>query len=132
MSTHSTATFGIKAWDEKPWFEDDGGRKLTRATVIKTYSGDLDGEGTMEYVMTYSDEKTATYVGLERVVGRLGDREGSFVMKDVGTFKDGVAASAFEIVPGSGTGDLAGLSGNARVDAVHADTQEMSLDYDLD
>ena len=129
--TTATATFGIKSWDETPWHEGKDGRKLTRATVVKTYSGDLEGEGTMAYVMAYSSEAAATFVGLERVEGRLAGRTGSFVMKDDGVFSDGVAASSFEIVEDTGTGDLHGITGRASVDAVKADTQTIKLEYEL-
>jgi hypothetical protein len=132
MPKHATATFEIKSWDEKPWHEGDDGRKLTRATVVKTYSGDLDGEGTMEYVMAYASESSAIYVGIELVDGRLGGRAGTFAMKDAGTFEGGVAASTFEIIEGSGTRELAGITGRASVDATKADTQTMTLEYDLD
>jgi hypothetical protein len=132
MTIQANATFGIKSWDEKPWHEGDHGRKLTRATVVKTYSGDLNGEGTMEYVMNYSNEKAAIFVGLERVTGHLDGRHGTFVMKDDGVFENGVAASSFEIVEGSGTGELAGIRGRASVDAIKADTQTITVDYTLD
>ena len=132
MATRVTPTFGIRAWDERPWHEGENGRKLTRATVTKTYEGALQGEGTMEYVMAYADTARATFVGIERFEGSLDGRSGSFVMKDVGRFEDGVAASWFEILPGSGTGDLQGIRGSATVDAVKADTQTMTLDYDLE
>ena len=33
MSTHATAVFEIKTWDEKPYQEMEGGSKLTRASV---------------------------------------------------------------------------------------------------
>ena len=132
MATRVTPTFGIRAWDEQPWHEGENGRKLTRATVTKTYEGALQGEGTMEYVMAYADAARATFVGIERFEGSLDGRSGSFVMKDVGRFEDGVAASSFEILPGSGTGDLQGIRGSATVDAVKADTQTMTLDYDLE
>ena len=131
MPKQATARFGIKRWDEQPWHEGENGRKLTRATVVKPYSGDLEGEGTMEYVMAYSSEASAVYVGIERVEGRLDGRAGTFAMKDEGTFEDGVAASSFTIVEGSGTGELEGIRGRASVDAVKADTQTMTIEYDL-
>lgn len=132
MGKQATATFGIKSWDEKPWHEGENGRKLTRATVVKTYSGDLAGEGKIEYVMAYASEASAVFVGFERIDGRLAGREGTFVMKDDGVFEEGVAASSFEIVEGSGTGDLDGIRGRASVDAVKADTQTITFEYDLD
>lgn len=132
MGRTGSATFGIDKWDEKPWYEGANGQKLTRATVVKTYHGDLEGEGTMEYVMAYTDAKRAVYVGMEQVVGSLAGAKGSFVMQDRGTFEDGVAASSFEIVEGSGTDQLSGIRGRASVDAVEADEQRLSIEYDLD
>ena len=128
----ATATFGIDGWDEQPTFEGEDGRKITRATVTKGYHGDLEATGAMEYVMAYAPDGTATFVGIERVEGRLGGRRGSFVMRDTGEFRDGVAASAFEVLAGSGTDELQGLRGTATVDAVKADTQTMQLSYQLD
>lgn len=131
MGEQAKATFGIRSWDEQPWHEGENGRKLTRATVVKTYSGDLEGEGTMEYVMAYSSDASAVFVGLELVDGRLAGRAGTFIMKDDGVFDHGVAASSFEIVKDSGTGDLRGIRGRATVDAVEADTQTITLEYEL-
>jgi hypothetical protein len=48
MSERATATFRVKAWDESPYDEVDAGPKLTRATVAKSFSGDIEGEGTVE------------------------------------------------------------------------------------
>lgn len=67
MSRQAVARFGIEAWDEQPWHEGPDGRKLTRATVTKMYTGDISGKGTMQYVMSYLDETSATFVGLERM-----------------------------------------------------------------
>ena len=132
MTTHATPTFGIEGWDEHPTWNGDDGRKVTRATVTKRYQGDLDGTGIMEYVMAYAPDGSATYVGLERIEGRLGDRTGSFMVRDEGRFEDGLARSTFVIVDGSGTGELDGIRGTARVDATKADTQTMHLTYELD
>ena len=131
-ATEAMATFGIDGWDEQPTFEADDGRKITRATVTKGYHGDLEATGVMEYVMAYAPDGTATFVGIERVDGHLGGRRGSFLMRDGGEFRDGVAASSLEILAGSGTGELSGLRGSATVDAVKADTQTMRLTYDFD
>ena len=51
MTTQATATFEVKIWDEKPYNEIDAGPKLARASVTKSYQGDIQGEGTLEYLM---------------------------------------------------------------------------------
>ena len=131
MTTRVEPTFEIKSWDEQPWHEAGGGRKLTQATVTKIYHGPLEATGTMHYVMAYADEGTATYVGLELVDGMLDGRTGTFVLKDVGGFEGGIARPAIEIVEGSGSGELGHLRGTASVDATKKDVQTMTLDYDL-
>jgi len=56
MSTHATATFELKSWEEKPYDEMEGGPKLTRASNTKSFKGDIKGEGTLEYLMVYRDD----------------------------------------------------------------------------
>ncbi len=132
MSTHATATFQVKSWDEKPYNEIDDGPKLTRVSVTKSFSGDIEGEGTLEYLMIQRDDGSASFVGLERVVGRVGDRSGSFVLQHTGTFEEGTAKDAFSVVPGSGTGDLHGLRGEGSFAAAHAESYPITLDYDFE
>ncbi len=132
MSKDATATFQVKNWDEKPYNEIDGGPKLTRATVTKSFSGDVEGEGTVEYLMVHLEDGSASFVGLERVVGRVGDRAGSFVLQHTGTFEGGTAAATWFVVPGSGTGDLRGLRGEGGFASAHADEYPIRFEYDFE
>ncbi len=132
MGTRATGTFEIKNWDEKTYEEIGGGAKLTRASVKKSFQGDIEGEGRIEYLMAYREDGTASYVGLERIVGRLGGKSGSFVLQHVGTFEGGVAKTTFTIVPGSGTGELRGLKGEGRFAVGHEPPFPMTLDYDVE
>ena len=54
MTTRANVTFEGKNWDEKPFSEIEGGPKLTRASVTNVYHGDIEGEGTLEYLMVYN------------------------------------------------------------------------------
>ena len=132
MTVHATATFEVKAWEEKPYDESDEGPKLTRASVTKSFSGDIEGEGTVEYLMIHRDDGSASFVGLERVVGRVGDRSGSFVLQHTGTFEGGTAKTTWFVVPGSGTGDLRGLRGEGGFASAHAERYSITLDYDFE
>ncbi|HWD45617.1 MAG TPA: DUF3224 domain-containing protein [Actinomycetota bacterium] len=106
----ATGSFTIKGWDEQPFAELEGAPKLTQARVTTTYTGDLDGEGTSTLVMAY-DGADASYAGYERVVGSLGGRSGSFVLRLAGGFEQGAARTDWTVVDGSGAGELAGLQG---------------------
>jgi hypothetical protein len=132
IKTHAKATFAVNAWDEKPYNEINGLPKLTRASVTKSYQGDITGEGKLEYLMMYRDDGSASFTGLERVVGSVAGRSGSFVLQHSGTFKDGVATVRLVVVPDSGTGGLRGLRGNGEFAVGHQQPYSMSLDYDFE
>ncbi|HLF28462.1 MAG TPA: DUF3224 domain-containing protein [Anaerolineae bacterium] len=133
MSRHATGTFEVKTWDEKSYSEIDGGPKLTRASVTKSLHGDVEGEGTLEYLMIYHADGSAGVVGLERVVGRVGDRSGSFVLQHSGTDDGNAAKITWFVVPGSGTGNLRGLRGEGGFVATRSQPQvSFTLDYDFE
>src|SRR5262252_6511684 len=118
--TTVNARFAIKSWDEKPYSEGPNLPKLTRACVVRTFTGDIDGEGQVEYLMMYSSDGSASFVGLERITGRLAGRSGTFVLQRTGVFEGGLAKEAYSVIPGSGTGELSGLSGDGVSSLSHA------------
>ena len=127
----ANARFAITSWEEKPYSEVEGLPKLTRASVAKHYTGDIAGEGTVEYLMMYRGDGSATFVGLERVTGRLDGRAGSFVLERTGVFEGGQAKESYVVVPGSATGDLRGLAGQGRSSVGHGMEHPFALDYAL-
>jgi len=129
MRKQAKSTFGIKSWDEKTYNEIEGAPKLTRVSATKSYQGDIEGEGKLEYLMMYRTAGSASFMGLERVTGSVGGRSGSFVLQHSGTFEGGVAKVTLSVVPGSGTGDLRGLSGEGRFSVGHQPPYSMTLDY---
>jgi hypothetical protein len=132
MSKLATATFRVNSWDEEPYDETEGGPKLTRARVAKVFSGDIEGDSVVEYLMVHRPDGTSSFVGVERVVGRLGDMEGSFVLQHGGTYVGGVAKAEWSVVLGSGTGALSGLRGEGGFESGHAEEYSMTLEYDLE
>jgi hypothetical protein len=131
MKKSANARFAIKSWDEKPYNEVQDLPRLTRASVRKTFTGDIEGEGQVEYLMMYRSDGSATFVGLERVVGRIGDRSGSFVLQRIGVFENGQAKESYSVVPGSATGDLQGLRGDGSSAVGHGMEHPFSLNYEL-
>ena len=129
MGTTITATFAVDSWDEHEIDEHDDTAKVTRAVVTKTYSGGVEGTSYTETTMAYAEDGTATFVGLERVRGTIGGKQGSIVLQHVGGY-DGTAARAeLTVAPGSGTDDLAGATGTG---AFLADPQgSVTLDLTL-
>lgn len=132
MKHTANARFAITRWDEKPYSEGPGLPKMTRATVTKSFTGDIEGEGQVEYLMMYRSDGTATYVGLERITARLGGRSGSFVLQRTGVFEAGLAKESFVVVTGSATGELAGLTGEGSSSVGHAADFPFVLAYEFD
>jgi hypothetical protein len=132
MKTSATATFEITSWDEKPYSEIAGASRLTRASVTKSYTGDIEGEGELEYLMAYGQDGSASFVGIERVTGRVGDKRGSFVFQHVGTFDEGIATSTWSVVPKSGAGALQGLRGEVNSALGHAKSYPVELSYEIE
>ena len=132
MKKSANARFAIKSWDERPYSEGDGLPKLTRATVTKTFSGEIEGEGQVEYLMMYASDGSATFVGLERVVGRIGGKSGSFVLQRTGVFENGVATESYSVIRGSGTEELRSLRGEGTSAVGHGTEHPLTLNYQLD
>ena len=131
MKHTAKARFAITSWDEKPVSEGADLPKLSRATVVKALTGDIEGEGRVEYLMIYRSDGTAAFVGLERVVGRIGGKAGSFVLQRSGAFEGGQAKESYTVVSGSGTGELRGLAGEGRTSVGHGMEHPFELSYEL-
>ena len=131
MSTHAQAQFEVQSWDEDTYEELGGEAKLTRASVGQGFTGDLEGDGSVVWLMCYREDKTADFVGLQRFVGRLGGRSGSFVMHTQGRFDGTEATGSLAVVERSGTEELAGITGNGAFAAPLGSTASVELDYEL-
>jgi len=131
MKKTAHVRFAIKSWDEKPYNEGQDLPRLTRASVTKTFSGDLEGEGVVEYLMMYRSDGSATFVGLERVVGRIDGKAGTFVLQRTGVFENGLAKESYSVIAGSATGELRGLKGEGSSAVGHGLEHPFTLDYEM-
>jgi hypothetical protein len=132
MKKTANARFAIKSWDEKPYSEGQDLPRLTRASVTRTFTGDIEGEAQVEYLMMYRSDGSATFVGLERLVGRIGGKGGTFVLQRTGVFESGLAKESYSVIPGSGTGELRGLRGDGSSAVGHGTEHPFLLNYELD
>ena len=94
-------------------------------------SGDLEGEGRVEYLMMYRRDGSASFVGLERVVGRIAGKTGAFVLQRTGVFEGGQAKESYSVIPGSSTGELRDLEGDGLSAVGHGTEHPITLNYDL-
>jgi hypothetical protein len=126
--TKARGSFAVTSWHEDPYEELEGGGKLTRASVEQTFTGDISGDGAVQWLMSYRSDGTARFVGLQRVRGSVGDRSGSFVLETAGDFDGNEAKGTWSVVAGSGTAGLTGLRGAGMFRAPKA---SFELDYEF-
>lgn len=136
MTMRATCTFDVVGWDETLYDEPADGPRLARAMVKKVFRGDLEGKSTAELLMCQADPDDfsagAGYLASERVVGRLAGRDGSFVLQHGGLGGAGTPQHTFgHVVPGSGTGELAGLRGDVEISRTPEGVHTLTLDYAL-
>ena len=120
MTQTATGTFKV---DMKPLSDSAGDSssdaRLGRMSLDKTFEGDLVGTGKGEMLTAMTATKgSAGYVAIERVTGTLHGRRGSFVFQHTGTMDRASPSLSISVVPDSGTGELAGLSGSFKIDIV--------------
>ena len=111
MTLYAEGSFIGTRWDEVPFSEYGAAGSLARASIVNTWSGAIEGTGTLEYLLAYNPDGSASFIGYERVVGRIDGRAGSFVLQSSGTYTDGEAQGVWFVVEGSGTDELIGLCG---------------------
>ncbi len=126
------AKLKIETWDEKPYRQLADGGKLTRADIV--LSGPADGlmSATSEGLMFYRADGTSSYVTVMHITGTLDGRQGSFVLQGHGSYDGTTARGQSHVVAGSGTGELAGLSGTAESVSTHDDYPFMPLTLKYD
>lgn len=128
---HAAGSFTVKSWDENTYEELDGSGKLTKASVTFGVEGDLTAEAAWDAVMCYRPDGTAVFTGYQRMTGEVDGRAGTFVLLADGEFVDGEARSRWQVVAGTGTGALAGLTGSGSAVATATPPGSYTFDYDL-
>jgi hypothetical protein len=108
-----------------------GEHGLARLALDKQFSGDLEATSMGEMLAAHTGvEGSAGYVAMERADGTLHGRRGTFVLQHSGTMDRGAPSLALSVVPDSGTGELAGLSGTMSIDR-EGGKHAYSFDYTL-
>ena len=130
--TRADAVITVHKYEPAAYFEPADGPVLTRIHVEESFSGDISGDGVVEFLQAARADGSAIFVGIERVTGTVGGRRGTFLLQDAGTVADGIVSGDWFVVPGSGTGGLAGLRGSGTSVATSTPPGTFTFDYELD
>lgn len=113
--TRASGTFEVKL-NPQATAHDHAGAPLGRFSIDKQFQGDLVGTSKGEMLTGGTEVKnSAGYVAIERVSGTLHGKTGTFILQHSGSMNRGTPSLVITVVPDSGTGELAGLSGTMTI-----------------
>ena len=112
--SHATGTFDVKVVPQEP--AGQGQKPIGRMTIDKQWHGGLEGTSQVEMLTANTDVKgSAVYVAIEQFTGTLAGRKGTFLLYHTGLMTRGTPQLSVSVVPDSGIGQLAGLTGSLTI-----------------
>jgi hypothetical protein len=112
--TKASGTFAVKVSPQAPDEGDTSG--VGRLLLDKQFQGDLNGSSKGQMLaVSCAVEGSAGYVAMEQVTGTLQGKSGGFALQHFGKMTRGTPELNVTVVPDSGTGELAGLSGRMEI-----------------
>jgi hypothetical protein len=127
--TRADAVITVHKYEPSAYDEPAEGSVLTRIHVEESFSGDISGDGVVEFLQAARADGSASFVGIERVTGTVAGRHGTFLLQDTGNVRDNIVSGDWFVIPGSGTGSLAGLRGEGGFRANLGEGAQVHLDY---
>jgi hypothetical protein len=130
VAARASGTFEVKLTPQTPDDKAEGST-MGRATIDKTFSGDLQGTSVGQMLTALTDTKgSAGYVAIERVTGSLNGKKGSFVLQHDGIMDRDKPQLRIVVLPDSGTGELRGLTGTMVI-IIAGGKHSYEFDYEL-
>jgi hypothetical protein len=123
---HAAGLFEVRL-DPEPVAPGAEAAGLARQYIAKRYHGELDAASDGE-MLAY---RRQAYVALEKVVGTLRGRRGSFVLTHRASMAEGRSALEIDVVPGSATDELQGLMGRLTVTIAPDGEHRYQFDFSL-
>ena len=127
---HASGTIAVSKY-EPANYDTTAETKLVLINVEESFAGDLQGAGTARFLQASRPDGSASFVGMERFVGTVGGKQGSFILQDVGTLTGDQVNGSWSMVPGSGTGELARIAGDGGFKAKLGQHASITLDYTM-
>jgi hypothetical protein len=110
-----------------------GGAAFGRMRFEKRFHGGLDASSVVEMLSAGNPASgSAGYVAVEHLTGSLQGRTGSFMLQHYGVMEQGRSSLTLSVVPGTGTGELAGLRGRMQIDIAEDGAHAYTFDFSLE
>jgi hypothetical protein len=131
MTHEAIGTYENGPADETP-FDEHNDPTLTHATLRRRFNGAIEGESIAHVLISRPTPDRVGYVATDRFEGTIGERAGGFVFQHGGPIDRGQLRPFGYIVPGSGTGDFAGVTGEVVITFTPPATHNLKLVYDFE
>jgi hypothetical protein len=130
--TRAAGTFEVDSWEDEV-LDEGAGAKVGRARLRKTFAGDLTGTSVVDMLGVSvpgedGEFQGVAYVAVERVRGSVHGRDGGFVLTHAAGAAHGMTVA---VVPGSGDGALAGITGELSITRAEDGSHTYTFDYEL-
>ncbi len=122
------AKITVQSSEAKP-YDQTASPALMEIRLSETFTGDIDGESPVRALQVLRDDHSASLVSVQRFRGKLGGRQGTFVLQGQEIVENGKIKATWFVVPGSGTGGLSGLRGEGGFEGDFAKGSDGTLDY---
>ena len=126
--TRARAKITVQSSEAKP-YDQTVGPSLMEVRLSEAFTGDIEGESLVRALQVLRDDHSASLVSVQRFRGKLGGREGTFVLQGQEIVENGKIKATWFIVPRSGTGDLSGLRGEGGFEGDFGKGSDGTLDY---
>jgi hypothetical protein len=127
-SEHAVAKITVQSSDAKP-YDQTVKPTLMEINIKEIFAGDIEGESTVRALQVPQGDHSASLVSLQRFQGKLGTRQGTFVLQGSETVENGKIKATWFVVPGSATDDLSGLRGSGGFEGEFGKGSMGTLDY---
>jgi hypothetical protein len=128
VRARAVAKVTVQSSEAKP-YDQTAGPALMEIRISETFTGDIDGESTVRALQVLRDDRSASFVSMQRFRGKLGGRQGTFVLQGQEIIENGKIKATWFVVPGSGTDDLSGLRGEGGFEGQFGKGSDATLDY---
>jgi hypothetical protein len=125
--SRATGAFDVKVTPQ----EDKTDPAIARMVLDKQFHGDLEATSKGEMLAAGGAKGTGGYVAIEIVTGKLGGHTGTFALQHSGSMIDNAFTLIITVVPGSGTGELTGLTGKMNITIAPGGKHSYDFDYTL-
>jgi hypothetical protein len=126
-ASRATGSFDVKITQQ----DDKTDPAIARYVFDKQFHGDLEATSKGEMLSTGGAKGTGGYVAIEIVTGKLNGHAGSFAFQHTGSMIDNAFTLIVTVVPGSGTGELAGITGKMNIIIAPGGKHSYEFDYML-